>query len=183
MAGKSVMGIDTSTKSLAYCIYSPEGKPVEWGEVFFEGERVFERLADGRNRVESVFKHRPPVDAIYFESSVFVQNKKIVILMAMALGAIMSTLVKEGTFVDDVTPPTWQNFISNRVFTKAEKDQLKKEYPDKSDSWRQNKMREIRKERTRQWAIDKFGIAVDSDNVSDAIAIGYYGWCKVNGSA
>ena len=178
--GKSVMGIDTSTKSLAYCIYSEEGRPVEWGEIMFDGDRVFKRLSDGRRRVESVFGDQPRTDAVYFESAVFIQNKKVVVLMAMALGAIMSTLVDDDTEVDDVTPPTWQNFISNKAFTKAEKDALKKEYPDKSDSWRQNKMREIRKERTRQWAIDKFGIAVDSDNVSDAIAIGYYGWCKEN---
>lgn len=177
---KSVMGVDTSTNSLAYCIYSPEGKPVEWGEILFEGKRTFERLADGRRRVESVFKDKDRPDAIYFESSIFIQNKKTVILMAMALGAIMSTLVERGVTVDDVTPPTWQNFIGNKVFTKAEKEELNKQYPDKSDSWRKSKMREIRKDRTRQWAKSKFGIDVESDNVSDAIAIGYYGWCTVN---
>lgn len=181
--GKSVMGIDTSTKSLAYCIYNEAGVPVEWGEILFEGSKVFERLAEGKRRVESVFEGRPEVDCIYFESAVFIQNKKTVVLMAMALGAIMSTLVKPGVEVDDVTPPTWQNFISNKAFTKAEKAELKKEFPDKSDSWRQTKMREIRKDRTRQWVKGKFGIDVESDNVSDAIAIGHFGWCEVNGSA
>lgn len=181
MGNKSVMGIDTSTKSLAFCIVNADGIPVEWGEIGFDGDKVFERLADGRRRVESVFKDDLTVDEIWFESAVFIQNKKTVVLMAMALGAIMSTLVKEGIRVYDVTPPTWQNFIGNKAFTRDEKDELKKQYPDKSDSWRQGKMREVRKDRTRQWALDKFGIDVASDNVSDAIAIAHFGWCKANG--
>mgnify|MGYP006195436495 CR=1 FL=1 len=182
MTSKTVMGVDTSTKGVAFCIVE-NGKPVKWGKVEFEGSKVFERLADGQQRVKATFDDDlSKVDEIWFESAVFIQSKKTVVLLAMALGAIMSALVTNGAAVNDVPAIAWQNFIGNKAFTKAEKAELKKQYPDRSDSWRSAKMRSMRKDKTKAWALETFGINVEDDDVSDAMAIAYYGWNKANDS-
>jgi hypothetical protein len=47
--------------------------------------------------------------------------------------------------------------------------------PGKSKSRYTNHYREFRKERTKEWVALNTGVMVESDNVSDAIAIGWYG--------
>ena len=175
----TVMGIDTSTTGFAFCILE-DGKAVKWGKINFEGKAVFDRLVDGQNKLRAV-SDQFQVDYLFFEAAAYVQNKKTVILLAMALGAIIPSIVKPGVVIYDLPPITWQAAIGNKPFTKAEKEQLKKDYPDKSDSWRQGEIRKIRKNRTRQWVNDNLGFDSDIDDVTDAAAIAYVGWSKISG--
>lgn len=170
----TVLGIDASTNSLAFCLYGKDG-PIRWGEIKFKGGTVFERLAYGQKHIAAMKPHME-ADLIVFESAIYVQNKKTVILLAYAFGALISALLNKGADVEEVGPIQWQNFIGNKPLTKAEKDKIKSEFPGKSASWYSNKNRELRKKRTMDWAEREFGISVESDNVSDAIGVAHYGY-------
>lgn len=166
---RTVLGVDASTQSFAFCVY--DGKPVRWGEINFKGASVFERLSYAQRTITTLRQYLH-ADMIVFESAIYVQNKKTVILLAYAFGAIVSTLIgTDKPAVEEINPLVWQNAIGNKPLTKVEKDAIKNEFPGKSKSWYQNKSRELRKDRTRQWVSKTYGIDVESDNVSDAIAI------------
>lgn len=173
------MGIDTSTKGFAFCIIK-DGKAVKWGKIDFAGDKMFKRLIDAQKKLSAIAGEFE-AEYLFFESAAFIQNKKTVILLAMALGAIIPSVVTADTIVDDIPPITWQNTIGNKAFTKAEKEELKKAYPDKSESWRKEKMREIRKGRTRTWVNENLGIDSEIDDVTDAAAIAWVGWSKISG--
>jgi hypothetical protein len=166
---RTVLGVDASTNSFAFCLFGSEG-PIRWGEVTFKGSNVFERLSHGQRNVYAMREYLKS-DLVVFESAVFVQNKKTVILLAYAFGAVISALMADGTAVEEIAPLTWQNAIGNKALTKHEKQTIIDANPGKSSGWYQNKNREFRKLRTKKWCKDTYGIEVDSDNVSDAIAI------------
>lgn len=173
---RRVLGIDSSTNSFAYCIIE-DGEPVDWGEIPFKGSTVFKRLADGRRKIEEV-KSKLHADVVVIESSIFVQNKKTVILMAYAVGAILSVLMDTIDEVDEVSPKEWQSAIGNMPLSKAEKESIKLKTPGKSKSWYDNQAREQRKQFTMDWVREKFGIAADTDNISDAVALASYYYDK-----
>lgn len=170
---ESVLGVDASTNSFAYCWYGKTG-PIEWGEIKFSGNTIWERLADGQSKVAAL-RGRYDFDLIVFESAIFVQNKKTVVLLAYSFGALVASIMEDGRAVEEVPPVTWQNFIKNKALTKIEKERIKTDFPGKSVSWYSNKSRLIRKQRTVDWVKNSFDIDVESDNVSDAIAIAHYG--------
>lgn len=172
----TVLGVDASTNSMAFCLYGENG-PVRWGEVKFRGSNVWERLAYGQKILAGIMG-KLQADLIVFESAVYVQNKKTVILLAYAFGALISTLVADGTAIEEISPLVWQNAIGNKILTKEEKAMIKKSNPGKSNAWYSNANREFRKQRTITWVADTYGIVVDSDNVSDAIAIASTGYGK-----
>lgn len=170
----TVLGVDASTNSFAFCLYGKDG-PIKWGEVKFQGATVFERLAYGQKSISAMKEHLK-ADLVVFESAIYVQNKKTVILLAYAFGAVISALINNGARIEEVSPLQWQNFIGNKALTKAEKEAIKNEFPGKSTSWYSNKNREYRKSRTMAWVRDEFGISLDSDNVSDAVGVAHYGY-------
>lgn len=172
----TVLGIDASTNSLAFCLYGKNG-PIRWGEVQFKGSTVFERLSDGQKKAAAM-ADLLEADLIVIEGAVYVQNKKTVILLAYAFGAIISALMARGARVEELSPMTWQNAIGNKSLTKAEKEKIKAENPGKSTSWYSNANREFRKRRTMTWVDNTYGVKVTSDNVSDAIAVASVGYSK-----
>lgn len=173
---ETVLGVDASTNSMAFCLYGKDG-PISWGEIDFKGSSVFERLSDGQNRVRAVAP-KLKADLIVFESAVFVQNKKTVILLAYAFGATVAALMTTGAKVEELSPMTWQNAIGNKALTKVEKQRIIDANPGKSKAWYSNANREFRKGRTMKWVEKTYGIKVTSDNVSDAIAVAHVGFEK-----
>lgn len=170
----TVLGVDASTTSFAFCLYGKDG-PIKWGEVKFQGSNVFERLSYGQ-KVIAAMKDDLKADLVVFESAIYVQNKKTVILLAYAFGAVISALINNGAVIQEVSPLQWQNFIGNKALTKAEKEAIKNEFPGKSATWYSNKNREFRKGRTMEWVRNEFGISLTSDNVSDAVGVAHYGY-------
>ena len=47
------MGIDASTNSMAYCIFDGD-KVVEYGEIFFTGADLYDRLLDAKRKVKAL---------------------------------------------------------------------------------------------------------------------------------
>ena len=80
----------------------------------------------------------------------------------------------DDTEVIEVHPLKWQGFINNPNFTKAEKQAVKEEFPGKSEAWYKNKVRELRKQRTINFA-KTLGIETENDNVADSVGIAWWG--------
>lgn len=171
-----VMGVDCSTKSFAFSIFD-NGELVQFGEIEFFGNTVFQRLHDGQEKVRAL-RDQLEIDYVVIESAVFVQNKKTVVLLAYSFGAIIAALMSSGAEVIEMAPMTWQNYIGNKVLTKAEKAAIMEANPGKSKSWYSNAFRDYRKARTAAWVSAKFGYDIDNDNVTDAIALGWVGATK-----
>jgi hypothetical protein len=93
--------------------------------------------------------------------------------MAYVFGAIMGELLNDNIRVVEVHPITWQSYLGNKNFTKVEKQKVKDEFPGKSETWYKNKVRELRKFRTIEFARN-MGINTESDNVADAAGIAWY---------
>lgn len=147
--------------------------PVRWGELKFKGNTVFERLAYAQRNV-SAMKETLKADLVVFEGAIYVQNKKTVILLAYAFGAVVSALMNDGAEVEDVSPMEWQNYIGNKALSKLEKDSIRQSNPGKSKSWYDNANRNYRKSRTMEWAERAYGIKTTSDNVSDAVGVAHF---------
>lgn len=147
--------------------------PVRWGELEFKGSTVFERLAYAQRNVAAM-KDQLKADLIVFEGAIYVQNKKTVILLAYAFGAVVSALMSDGADVEEVSPMEWQNYIGNKALTRVEKEDIRARTPGKSKSWYDAENRRVRKGRTTDWAKRVYGIDVSSDNVSDAVGVAHY---------
>ena len=165
------MGIDASTNSIAYCIFDGE-KPIEYGEIIFQGTTVYDRILDAKRKIRAL-KSRFSVDFVVIEAAVMVRSAQTGLKMAYVFGTIMGELLENGAKVVEVHPITWQSFIGNKNFTAAQKAQVKKENPDRSDSWIKSAIREQRKQKTLEFA-RSMGVRTDSDNVGDAAGLAWY---------
>ena len=167
-----ILGIDASTNSIAFCLIDGE-KPIKWGEVVFHGSNVYERILDAKHKVHSL-RERLNYDTICIEAAVSVKSVATGLKMAYMFGTIMGELMYDDTKIVEVHPLKWQGYINNPNFTKSEKEAVKKEFPGKTESWYKNKVRELRKQKTIDFA-KTLGIETDNDNVADAVAIAWWG--------
>ena len=168
--GNSVIGLDCSTKSIAYCKIV-DGEPRSWGEIKLNGSNAFERIHDAKLKMSSLGLK---ADHVAIESAVYVNNVKASILLAYVYGAVLGELMDSNSQVFEVVPTQWQSHIGNKTWTKDQKKALEKEVPGKSVTWYKNEMRNRRKQFTMDWVKTKYGILVDSDNVGDAFGLATY---------
>jgi hypothetical protein len=147
-------------------------KVVKYGEINFSGQDVYERILDAKKKVSAIVSEFDS-DLVAIEAAVMVRSAHTGIKMAYIFGAIMAEIIKENKRVVEVHPITWQSFIGNKNFTKQEKENLKKQFPGKSESWYKNKIRETRKQKTMNFFMEH-GINTTSDNVADAAGIAWY---------
>jgi Holliday junction resolvasome RuvABC endonuclease subunit len=168
-----VLGIDASTQSVAFCVLE-NGAPKSYGEVFFDGSDVYERMLDAKRKIRALKDIGMfDVDFVAIEAGVVVKSTHVGIKMAYVFGVIMAELLENNIEVVECHPITWQSFIGNKNYTKVQKEAVKQEFPGKSETWYKNKIRTLRKEATLQFMHDK-GIITTSDNVADAAGIAWY---------
>lgn len=170
------MGVDCSSNSFAYSVFDGE-ELVQYGEFSFGKGDAWHRMNNAQRVItglmnEGVFEG---IEKIFIESSVYVNNRKTVILLSNALGAALSPLAKPGVDIIEVHPMLWQNYIGNKTFSKEEKTELANRHPDKKPAWLKEEMRRVRKQRTKDWVYKNYGVIVKSDDLSDAIGVGYWG--------
>jgi Holliday junction resolvasome RuvABC endonuclease subunit len=174
-----VMGIDCSTHSMAFTIFWNR-RPIKWGKINFEGSDVFARIHDAGVKARAFAELEGiDVDFIVMESAIMakVQNPDVTIKLAYVYGAVLSELMRTHTRVITVKPSEWQNFIGNKNFTKAEKEQLRKDFPGYAASWYTNKVRSLRKQRTMDYFNKKWPqMALDDNDVGDSCGIAYWGY-------
>lgn len=166
-----VMGIDASTNSIAYCIFDGDS-PVEYGEIMFNGSTIYDRILDAKRKIRAL-KSRFSVEFVVIEAAVMVRSAQTGLKMAYVFGTIMGELLENGAKVVEVHPITWQSYIGNKNFTAAQKAQVKKDNPGKSDTWIKGHIREMRKQKTMDFVRD-LGVKTTSDNVADAAGISWY---------
>lgn len=166
-----VLGIDASTNSLAFCLMD-NNVPSRWGEITFQGADVYERILDAKKKVKA-FKNSLDYDFVVIEAAISVKSVHTGMKMAYVFGAIMGELLSDNVEVVEVHPITWQSYLGNKNFTKAEKQKVKDDFPGKSENWYKGKIREIRKSRTIDFA-RTLGINTENDNVADAAGIAWY---------
>ena len=173
---KTLIGIDCSTKSLAFSRWD-HGEFVSCGEIFFDGHNVWKRLTYIHNALPGLVSSGAlDAEAVVFEQAVSVGNNiDTAISLAYVYGAVIGALGSNNIKVAKVYPITWQAYIGNPLLNKTEREQIKTDNPGMSKSWYLTKGREIRKQRTLDWARQYAKIESGSDNVGDAVGIGYYG--------
>jgi Holliday junction resolvasome RuvABC endonuclease subunit len=168
-----VLGVDASTNSIAFCIFE-DGKVVSYGEIFFEGASVYERILDAKRKMSALKKQQFfDVDFMAIEAGVMVKSVHIGIKMAYVFGAIMGEILDDNIKVIEVHPITWQSYLGNKNYTRQQKEAIRNEFPGKSDNWIKAKIRERRKDYTLDF-VKSLGVNVVSDNVADAAGIGWY---------
>jgi Holliday junction resolvasome RuvABC endonuclease subunit len=173
VSGKKVLGIDASTQSIAFCLFDGQN-PVYYGEIKFDGADVYERILDAKKKLSSIKTNIfHDIDYVAIEAAVVVKSVHVGIKMAYVFGAIMGEILQDHIQVIEVHPISWQSYIGNKNFTKAEKEAVKLEFPGKSENWYKAKIRDIRKHKTLQYMSEK-GIITDSDNVADAAGLAWY---------
>lgn len=166
-----VLGIDASTNSIAFCVFEGEN-PVRYGEIKFDGADVYQRMVDARKKIRSLIDVFD-ADIVAIEAAVMVRSANTGLKMAYMFGAIMAEIIEDGKKVVEVHPIAWQSFIGNKNFTKKEKDEVKKQFPGKSENWYKAKIREMRKSRTMHF-FSMYNVNTSSDNVSDAAGVAWY---------
>jgi len=172
----TILGLDCSTKSLAFSKWH-RGEFVTCGEIFFEGASAQKRLGFIHATIPSmVASGMLKADVVVLEGAVFVgNNPKTAISLSYMFGAIMGAFNACDMPVSKVEPLKWQTFIGNPNLKAEEKTQIRKEFPGKSDTWYKTKGREMRKHKTLVWARQFAQIESGSDNVGDAVGVGYFG--------
>jgi Holliday junction resolvasome RuvABC endonuclease subunit len=168
----TVMGIDSSTNSLAFAVFKKE-ELVKYGKIYFTGSTSYERLADSQKKIIALASDFD-VDYIAIEKAIMVRSTGVAIKLGMAVGVIIASVLKPGTKVVEVAPITWQAFIGNTNYSAKKKGEVKKAYPGKSASWYRNHIREERKQYTIDYFNKKFGLDNDDNDVSDAMGIAWF---------
>ena len=171
----TVMGVDSSTNSFAFCLF--DGKPIKWGKIEFHGNNIYDKVIDCRDKIPFIKEEFNP-DYICIESAIVVKSQAVAIHMAMIVGSLISELAKDSKSIITVPPSEWQNYIGNKNLTKAEKESLRKDYPGKSESWYRNASRNLRKQRTMDFVNNTYNLSVTDNDVGDAISIAHYAFNK-----
>lgn len=171
-----VIGLDASTKTLAFCEYV-DGKVQEFGEVTYsDSKNLFERLGSIEQRAGFLSSRYDDVDLVLIEAPVRVNNVRVVVGLAYSYGIVAAKFAARGMRVEDVPPITWQRYIGNTPLTKQQKDKLKLDNPNHTPAWYNNQGRKNRKQFTMDWVYKTYGVTVQNDNVADAIGIAHYGY-------
>lgn len=170
--GKRILGIDSSTNSIAYALII-DGRLTDYGQIVHSGSTVYDRLKSAKKNTEDL-KNKYNPDLVFIEDTVNVRSVQVAIKMAYFASLVFTTFDK----VTPIAPMTWQNYIGNKKLTTAEKLKIAKENPGKSKTWLQNKYREFRKQRTIDWVSEQFGVDIESNDITDSVAIAWVGYNK-----
>lgn len=169
-----VLGIDASTASVAFCLFE-DGTPVLMGKLPILGSDIYDKIKDANNKAKAIAKLCNP-DYVAVESAIMVKSPDAGIKIAMVVGAILSVILKPETKVVTVAPISWQSYIGNNNFTKAQKLEVQNQFPGKSVTWYKSKIREIRKQKTMDFFNHKFDTSISDNDVGDAVGIAYYAY-------
>jgi Holliday junction resolvasome RuvABC endonuclease subunit len=168
-----VLGIDTSTNALAFCVYEG-GAPIYWGKVNLTGPNIYARVSEA-NKKASALLSVWDIDFVVVEKAIMGASPDGSLKIAMIVGAALAAVIKDHVEVITVAPVSWQSYLGNKLLTKAEKQEIADLYPGRTVNYIKAKQREFRKQRTINWVNDKWGIPITDNDVSDAIGIAHWG--------
>lgn len=179
---QKICAIDASTNSIAFAIFDNKTLKV-CGKVNFTGTNTYHKVGDAARKCLSLFKQFD-IDTIVIEHTVFINSPKTAADLALVQGAMLGSAQINGIRVaGSVNPITWQSYIGNTKLSAVEKQTLRKDNPDKSDSWYKGQEREIRKQKTIHFVNTYYDKSISDNDVADAIGIGHWAvnnWEKVD---
>ena len=172
-----ICSIDASTNSLAFAVFQ-DGDLEQYGKIRFTGQNTYEKVGDAARKSKAFFDI-VKVDAIIIEQTIYANSPKTAANLALSQGALLGAARIAGiNIIGSTSPMVWQNYIGNKRLTNEEKLKVLESNPSKSKSWIKSYERSLRKQRTMNFVNVNFDIHVTDDDVSDAIAIGY--WAEKN---
>ena len=80
----TVLGIDASTNSVAFCLMNDD-KPVKWGKVEFVGADIYEKIYDAKVKMHAMLEELK-ADYIVIEGAVLVRSPDAVIKLSYVYG-------------------------------------------------------------------------------------------------
>ena len=168
----TVLGIDASTNSVAFCLMEND-IPVKWGKVEFKGADIYEKIYDAKVKM-SVMLDELKSDYIVVEGAILVRSPDAVIKLSYVYGVVIAELMSTGAKVITISPTAWQAYIGNKNPTKDEKSAIRIKNPGYADSWYKNQIRNMRKQRTVDYFNNKYGLSLDDFDVADSFGIAHY---------
>jgi len=170
---KTICSIDASTNSLAFAIFSDDNLK-QFGKINFQGVNTYAKVKDAARKTLAFFKQFE-INAIVIEHTVFINSPKTAADLALVQGAMLGAAGIAGIKVAGaVNPISWQTFIGNGKITKDAKVLIRKNNPGKTESWYKNFEREARKQKTIRFVNVNYDVAVEDNDVADAIGIGHW---------
>lgn len=170
---KTICSIDASTNSLAFAFFT-NGSLVSFGKINFKGTDVYSKVKDAVRKTHSLFGHFS-IDAVVIEQTVYLNSPKTMLDLTMVHGAIISGItLKFDIPVKSVPPITWQTFINNGKLSVMEKQKIRNENPQKSESWYKSFEREFRKQKTIMFVNTYYDQNIIDNDIADSVGIGHY---------
>jgi Holliday junction resolvasome RuvABC endonuclease subunit len=167
-----VLGIDASTNSIAFCLMEND-IPIKWGKINLMGNDIYEKIYDAKVKMHSMLNELKS-DYIVVEGAVFVKSADAVIKLSYVYGVVIAELMATGCKVITIAPSSWQAYIGNKNPTKEEKAAIRLKNPGYADSWYQNQLRTMRKQRTVDYFNNKYNLALSDFDVADSFGIAHY---------
>lgn len=168
-----IISIDASTTSIAYAVFQNK-KLILSGKVEFLGKNVYEKISSAIGSVVDVMKDIAP-EALVIERAIFINSPKTMSELSMVQGAILAGASLAGIRIFKGTNPiAWQTYIGNGKVTKDAKLLMRKENPDKSESWYKQHEREARKQKTINFVNINYDLEISDNDIADAVGIGHY---------
>lgn len=170
----SICAIDASTNSIAFAFFN--GNDLDSvGKLEFKGATTYEKVADAAAKTEAFFNVYGVPDAIVIEHTVFINSPKTAADLSLVQGAVLGAISNSGVKqIKSINPIAWQTFIGNGRLSKEEKQMIRSNNPNKSDSWYKSQEREFRKQRTMHFVDVQYDKLITDDDVADAIGVGHY---------
>jgi Holliday junction resolvasome RuvABC endonuclease subunit len=168
----TVLGIDASTNSVAFCLMKND-KPLKWGKIEFVGSDIFEKIHDAKNKMHAMLDELKS-DYIVVEGAILVRSPDAVIKLSYVYGVVIAELMSTGAKVITISPSSWQAYIGNKNPTKEEKEAIRIKNPGYADSWYKTQLRNMRKQRTVDYFNNKYGLLLTDFDVADAFGIAHY---------
>ena len=167
------VAIDSSSTSIAFA-YFVDGELYKYGKVKFKGKDLTTRLRDAARKTQGLFLAMP-VDKVVIESSFYSANPSTATNLALCQGAILGAAAVCGSDkFATVVPINWQKNLGTPSWTKEQKEELKRKFPDRSKGWYSGEVRKRRKEKTIELINERYDILVKDDDVADSIGVGTY---------
>lgn len=169
---KTVMGIDSSSKSVAYCVMEVDGEDwtvVDYGKIVLPPQSMSHKLKKINESLPAVFEAND-IDAVVIEQTIYIQSPQTSRILSYIVGALFISCLQHCKTVTDVQIMKWKNFIGYKNVTKTEiadwtRDIGKKEAKKKAAV--------ERKARTERIVKDTFpGLSdVDDNDIMDSVGV------------
>jgi Holliday junction resolvasome RuvABC endonuclease subunit len=167
-----VLGIDASTNSIAFCLMEND-VPLKWGKINLSGEDIYDKIHNAKVKMALMLDELKS-DYIVVEGAVFVKSADAVIKLSYVYGVVIAELMSTGAKVITISPSSWQAYIGNKNPTKEEKAAIRFKNPGYADSWYQNQLRNMRKQRTVDYFNKKYNLSLTDFDVADSFGIAHY---------